>query len=78
MRVAPDDRAPPPFLHKMAADWRKARTRSELRETFGWGVPRVVTTIDAFSVHHPLIPTRYVPAWQLDMRNRRNIVKVYT
>ena len=31
---------------------------------------------DRFSSHHPMIPKRYVPAWQLDMKNRERIIEV--
>ena len=31
---------------------------------------------DRFSSHHPMIPKRYVPAWQLDMKNRERIMEV--
>lgn len=37
---------------------------------------KVVKRTAVFSAHHPLIPKRYVPQWQLDMENRRNIGKV--
>jgi len=29
-----------------------------------------------FTVHHPMIPQRYVPPWQLDMKNRKQIILV--
>lgn len=31
---------------------------------------------DSFSSHHPMIPKRYVPPWQLDMKNRYRIIEV--
>ena len=36
-----------------------------------------VFSLDQFSAFHPLIPRRYVPAWQTDMKNRRLIIKVF-
>lgn len=60
----------------MARNWLHTKTRAELRQTMGWGDPPVVSSKDKFSAHHPMIPRRYVPAWQLDMQNRRNIIKV--
>ena len=33
---------------------------------------------DRFSAHHPMIPKRYVPPWQLDMKNRTRILEVST
>ncbi len=29
-----------------------------------------------FSNYHPLLPKRYVPAWQLDMKNRAVVIQV--
>ena len=60
----------------MEKEWLQTRTREELRRTLGWGRPPVIITRDTFSAHHPMIPRRYVPEWQLDMKNRRNIIKV--
>ena len=31
---------------------------------------------DQFSSYHPMIPKRYVPPWQLDMKNRSEILEV--
>ncbi|CAI8005917.1 hypothetical protein GBAR_LOCUS4480 [Geodia barretti] len=59
----------------MARNWLQTRTREELQQTIGWGDPPVVSSRDKFSAHHPMIPRRYVPAWQLDMQNRGNIIK---
>lgn len=33
---------------------------------------------NAFSTSHPLIPQRYVPPWQLDMKNRQLTIEVLT
>lgn len=56
--------------------WLKTTTRDELRDTIGWGQPRRTRTQHCLSAHHPLIPRRYVPEWQSDMRNRALIVQV--
>jgi len=32
--------------------------------------------IPRFSNHHPLLPKRYVPPWQLDMKNRAILIQV--
>ena len=60
----------------MAKKWLRTKTREEFQQTFGWGDPPVVSSKEVFSAHHPIIPTRYVPEWQLDMKNRTNIIKV--
>ena len=48
--------------------------------TPGPGVPRSVETRVAtpfgFSNSHPVIPRRYVPPWQLDMKNRQLTIEV--
>ena len=31
---------------------------------------------DIFSAYHPMIPKRYVPPWQLDMKNRTRTLEV--
>lgn len=41
-----------------------------------YDLKKVVKDKLVFSVHHPLLPRRYVPAWQLDMKNRGNISQV--
>lgn len=56
--------------------WLSTKSREELKQTIGWGVPPVVSSKEVFSAHHPMIPKFYVPTWQLDMENRRNIIKV--
>ena len=39
--------------------------------------PKKVTRDAAqFSARHPMVPTLYVPAWQLDMKNRKLILQV--
>lgn len=34
--------------------------------------------VDRFSAKHPMIPKRYVPPWQLDMKNRERTLQVYS
>ena len=60
----------------MATNWLQTKSREELQRTLGWGDPPVVSSKEVFSPHHPMIPDRYVPAWQMDMENRRSIIKV--
>lgn len=68
---------PLPLQTMETKKWLSTKSREELRGTLGWGVPPVISSKEVFSVHHPMIPTFYVPAWQLDMQNRRNIIKVW-
>ena len=42
----------------------------------GYNPKKVVRDGALFSAHHPMIPRLYVPAWQLDMKNRRLISQV--
>ena len=37
---------------------------------------KVVCDKPVFSAHHPMIPKRYVPPWQMDMKNRKLISQV--
>ena len=48
----------------------------ELWKTMGVGSPPTITTTHTFSRYHPMIPKRYVPQWQTDMKNRKLIVEV--
>jgi len=48
----------------------------ELWKTVGVGSPPTITSIHAFSRYHPMIPKRYVPQWQTDMKNRKLIIDV--
>jgi len=48
----------------------------ELWKTMGVGSPPTITTTHVFSRYHPLIPKRYVPQWQTDMKNRKLIIDV--
>eukprot|EP00118_Oscarella_pearsei_P028952 m.3344 g.3344 ORF g.3344 m.3344 type:complete len:99 (+) comp9280_c0_seq1:22-318(+) len=32
-------------------------------------------SVPKFSRHHPMIPRRYVPGWQLDMKNRKATIE---
>ena len=36
----------------------------------------IMASFPRFSRHHPMVPKRYVPQWQLDMKNRDLIIKV--
>lgn len=45
-------------------------------QTMGVGTPPTLTTTHRFSGYHPVIPKRYVPQWQTDMRNRRLTIDV--
>lgn len=58
------------------AKWLQSKTREELKNTLGWGDPPNVRNCSVLSAHHPLIPRRYVPAWQTDMENRKLIIQV--
>ena len=58
------------------AKWLQSKTREELKSTLGWGDPPKVRNCSVLSAHHPLIPRRYVPAWQTDMENRKLIIEV--
>jgi len=49
---------------------------AELWETIGVGTPPTLTTIHKFSGYHPVIPKRYIPQWQTDMKNRKLIIQV--
>lgn len=41
------------------------------------GIPnKVVSDKPVFSLHHPMVPKRYVPEWQMDMKNRKLIAMV--
>ena len=56
--------------------WLQCRTRQELQRTLGWNYPPILNTKEVFSAYNPMVPHRYVPEWQLDMKNRENIIKV--
>jgi len=57
------------------AKWLQSKTREELKNTLGWRDPPNVRNCSVLSAHHPLIPRRYVPAWQTDMENRKLIIQ---
>ena len=40
------------------------------------GVFPTLRKTERFSAYHPMIPKRYIPAWQVDMKNRKLIIKV--
>lgn len=41
-----------------------------------YNLNKVLRDEPLFSAHHPLLPRRYVPAWQLDMKNRKLLSQV--
>ena len=49
---------------------------SQIWETMGVGTPPTLTTTHKFSGYHPVIPKRYVPRWQTDMKNRKLTIDV--
>lgn len=54
----------------------EAATGSVAAEPTGAPLTLAKTERRLFSAHHPMIPKRYVPAWQLDMKNRKLIIQV--
>ena len=53
----------------------EAATGSVAAEPTGAPLTLAKTERRLFSAHHPMIPKRYVPAWQLDMKNRKLIIQ---
>lgn len=49
---------------------------SRVFKELGYNPKKAVRDTPKFSSHHPMIPQRYVPQWQLDMKNRKQIIMV--